>query len=158
MQRKRSFVSTRSKCLHTMIIFLGTVDQYEIGDLSGKYGTIGNRDDLSLVYYDYNLPLFGGNSILFRSLVIHYNNGSRWACTNINPKNATFHVKAKSEFIGPAFNGTISVVSLLEGYRGDFTTNGVSKSGTEEHMGDTWKGVVQLSYCVVLKQNNSFYS
>ncbi|CAB4012783.1 Superoxide dismutase [Cu-Zn] 1 [Paramuricea clavata] len=85
----------------------GTVDKYEVGDLSGKYGIIGAKDTLSLVQKDYNLPLFGGNSILFRSMVLHYNNGSRWVCSNINPKNAEFRFKVKAEFIGPDFNGDI---------------------------------------------------
>lgn len=87
----------------------GTVDEYEIGDLSGKYGTIGGKDRLFLKYNDYNLPLFGANSILFRSLVIHYNDKSRWICTNINPKNPTYHLKAQATFIGPDFNGSITV-------------------------------------------------
>lgn len=87
----------------------GTVDQYEIGDLSGKYGTISNLEELSFTHSDYNLPLFGKNSILYRSLVIHYKNNSRWMCTNIFPKDPTFHFKAESIFQGPDFNGTISV-------------------------------------------------
>ncbi|XP_028390949.1 uncharacterized protein LOC114515825 [Dendronephthya gigantea] len=87
----------------------GTVDQYEVGDLSGKYGTIGPNDTLSFVRKDYNLPLFGANSILFRSMVIHFNNGSRWVCSNINPKNETFHFDVKANFIGPEFNGSIVV-------------------------------------------------
>ena len=86
-----------------------TVDKYEVGDLSGKYGTIGANDALSLVRKDYNLPLFGENSVLFRSMVIHYNNGSRWVCSNINPKGAEFHFKVNAEFIGPEFNGSITL-------------------------------------------------
>ena len=92
-----------------------TVDKYEVGDLSGKYGTIGANDALSLVRkLDYNLPLFGENSIVFRSMVIHYNNGSRWVCSNINPKGAEFHFKVNAEFIGPEFNGNITMVSWLK--------------------------------------------
>ncbi len=93
------------------IVSVGTVDKYEVGDLSGKYGVIGAKNTLALVHKDYNLPLFGGNSILFRSMVIHYNNGSRWACSNINPKNAEFQFKVNAEFTGPEFNGSITVVS-----------------------------------------------
>lgn len=93
------------------VVPVGTVDKYEVGDLSGKYGIIGANDTLSLVQRDYNLPLFGGNSILFRSMVLHYNNGSRWVCSNINPKNAEFRFKVKAEFIGPDFNGDIIMVS-----------------------------------------------
>ena len=93
---------------------IATVDKYEVGDLSGKYGTIGAKDTLSLVRKDYNLPLFGGNSIMFRSMVIHYNNGSRWVCSNINPKNAEFLFKVQAKFNGPEFDGNLVVVSLLK--------------------------------------------
>ena len=83
--------------------------------MSGKYGTIGDHDKLSVnAYKDYNLPLFGLKSILYRSLVIHFKNGSRWVCTNIQPKNATFHFKAQANFVGPDFQGVISVVSWSE--------------------------------------------
>ncbi|MBN3297235.1 SOD4 dismutase, partial [Amia calva] len=55
----------------------GTEDQFEIGDLSGKYGLLSNLDRLEQTYVDNNLPLLGPNSIVGRSLVIHYANGSR---------------------------------------------------------------------------------
>ena len=94
-------------------LLTGTVDQYEIGDMSGKYGNIGSNTALSAVYTDYNMPLFGLNSVLFRSVVIHYNNGSRWVCSNVNPKDPTFLFKAKSSFTGTEFGGQITVVSIL---------------------------------------------
>lgn len=82
--------------------------------MSGKYGTIGAKDKLSLVRKDYNLPLFGVNSVMFRSLVIHYNNGSRWVCSNINPKNAKFLFKVKAKFNEPDFSGSFIVVSVYK--------------------------------------------
>ena len=50
---------------------VGTSDQYEMGDLSGKFGTLENRKKYSTVYNDTMLPLFGLRSILGRSIVIH---------------------------------------------------------------------------------------
>lgn len=49
----------------------GTTDQYEMGDLSGKFGTLDNRNRYSVTYNDTMLPLFGPRSILGRSVVIH---------------------------------------------------------------------------------------
>ncbi|CAG5133977.1 unnamed protein product, partial [Candidula unifasciata] len=64
-----------------------TDDMYEVGDLSSKYGTLENRQEINLTYTDLNLPLFGHNSIIGRSLVIHRNDAtaSRWLCSNIWP-------------------------------------------------------------------------
>ena len=62
----------------------GTDDQYEIGDLSGKYGLLNNKDSVNDTYTDWNLPLFGTNSILGRSVVIHKLAGAaRWVCSNV---------------------------------------------------------------------------
>lgn len=56
----------------------GTVDQYEIGDLSGKFGTLNDLNQSEVVYMDPEMPLTGPYSIVGRSLVIHYSaNGSR---------------------------------------------------------------------------------
>lgn len=56
---------------------VGTVDQYEIGDISGKFGMLSGRNQIQTVYLDPNMPLTGPFSIVGRSLVIHYLNGSR---------------------------------------------------------------------------------
>ena len=64
----------------------GTPDQYEIGDLTGKYGTYSKLDDLNEFdnwFADDNLPLFGKNSVVGRSLVIYKKDGSRWICSTI---------------------------------------------------------------------------
>ncbi|XP_066586391.1 uncharacterized protein Rsod [Prorops nasuta] len=62
----------------------GTIDQYELGDLSGKFGTLDNRKRFITSYNDTLLPLFGPRSILGRSIVIHKKNKNiRWACTTI---------------------------------------------------------------------------
>uniref|UniRef100_A0A8C9R868 Superoxide dismutase copper/zinc binding domain-containing protein n=1 Tax=Scleropages formosus TaxID=113540 RepID=A0A8C9R868_SCLFO len=52
----------------------GTVDQYEIGDITGKFGLLTNLTQVQKQYIDNNMPLSGPNSIVGRSLVIHYLN------------------------------------------------------------------------------------
>ncbi|KAK6174544.1 hypothetical protein SNE40_017798 [Patella caerulea] len=66
----------------------GTNDKYEIGDLSGKFGTLAGKDNVTMTYNDWNMPLFGKRNIAFRSLVIHRVDGSRWICTNIEDVDA----------------------------------------------------------------------
>ncbi|XP_077992860.1 uncharacterized protein LOC144446888 [Glandiceps talaboti] len=66
----------------------GTDDEYEVGDLSGKYGTLSGTD-FDQTYTDSNLPLFGSNSIVGRSVVIHKSDNSRWICANIGYPTST---------------------------------------------------------------------
>ena len=62
----------------------GTPDQYEIGDLSGKYGLLGGEHEHRGVYNDSNLPLFGRDSIVGRSIVVHKKyKAQRWACASV---------------------------------------------------------------------------
>lgn len=49
--------------LFVLFIFIGIDDEYEIGDLSGKYGFFLNFMIYNEEYWDYNLLLFGVNSI-----------------------------------------------------------------------------------------------
>lgn len=49
----------------------GTTDQYEMGDISGKFGTLENKKRCTSTFNDTMLPLFGLKSILGRSIVIH---------------------------------------------------------------------------------------
>ena len=61
-----------------------TSDEYEIGDLSGKFGTLVDLNGISETYLDPNIPLFGPYSIVGRSVVIHRSvDGPRWTCANI---------------------------------------------------------------------------
>uniref|UniRef100_A0A6I8QKX2 Superoxide dismutase copper/zinc binding domain-containing protein n=1 Tax=Xenopus tropicalis TaxID=8364 RepID=A0A6I8QKX2_XENTR len=55
----------------------GTDDEYEVGDISGRRGLLVGKDSLVKQFIDMNFPLSGTHSILGRSLVIHYTNGSR---------------------------------------------------------------------------------
>uniref|UniRef100_A0A3Q4GBL5 Superoxide dismutase copper/zinc binding domain-containing protein n=1 Tax=Neolamprologus brichardi TaxID=32507 RepID=A0A3Q4GBL5_NEOBR len=49
-----------------------THDMYEVGDLSAKHGSIAGRNMVDMTFTDFNLPLFGKNSIVGRS-VCNYN-------------------------------------------------------------------------------------
>lgn len=62
-----------------------TSDQFEVGDLSGKFGSLSGQNDLYREYTDPNIPLFGRFSILDRSIVIHEDDapGTRFVCSNI---------------------------------------------------------------------------
>ncbi|XP_071947606.1 uncharacterized protein [Antedon mediterranea] len=61
-----------------------TLDMYELGDLSGKYGDFVGLDSVNETYMDWNLPLFGRNSVIGRSIVIHFSaDGARWVCSTI---------------------------------------------------------------------------
>lgn len=65
--------------------FERTDDLYEVGDLSGKFGSLNGLQDVEQEHVDGNLPLFGPHSIAGRSIVIHRNaaGAPRWVCTNI---------------------------------------------------------------------------
>ena len=60
-----------------------TFDAYEIGDLSGKFGGLIGLNSTNSTYADPYLSLFGIESIVGRSVVIHYLNGDLWLCANI---------------------------------------------------------------------------
>jgi len=63
---------------------VGTPDQYEIGDLSGKYGLPKQQSNMRGVFNDSNLPLFGAQSVVGRSIVVHKKyKAERWACASI---------------------------------------------------------------------------
>lgn len=78
-----------------------TYDMYEVGDLSAKYGMLNDLGSKNETYTDYNLQLFGHNSIVGRSLVIHRNDAtaSRWVCVNIEPEYPV--VAAEALFLYP---------------------------------------------------------
>jgi len=61
----------------------GTPDQFEVGDLSGKYGNLDGLNSVKRVYNDTSLPMFGLHSIIGRSIVLHKDRGKRWACSTI---------------------------------------------------------------------------
>jgi Cu/Zn superoxide dismutase len=62
----------------------GSVDKFEAGDLSGKYGSLKDLDRFEAEAYDPRLSLFSKYSVLGRSIVVHnYPKPSRWTCANI---------------------------------------------------------------------------
>ncbi|KAK3509936.1 hypothetical protein QTP70_023768 [Hemibagrus guttatus] len=114
----------------------GTVDQYEIGDISGKFGDLADQNQFENHYKDSNMPLSGPNSIIGRSLVIHYRNGSRMQCADITAMNssdghwiiakAIFNrsVKGKVIMSQQCFpDGSFSDVTLLVDFKESNTVN-----------------------------------
>lgn len=88
----------------------GTVDQYEIGDISGKFGLLTNRNNFEAVYMDPNMPMTGPYAVPGRSIVVHYTNGSRMRCANITAeRNADGQfVRARAVFSGMV-NGVVTL-------------------------------------------------
>uniref|UniRef100_A0A3P9JLK0 Superoxide dismutase copper/zinc binding domain-containing protein n=1 Tax=Oryzias latipes TaxID=8090 RepID=A0A3P9JLK0_ORYLA len=61
-----------------------THDKYEIGDLSTKHESLKDKSMIMKTFTDFNLPLFGQNSIVGRSVVIHsQTDNARFACASI---------------------------------------------------------------------------
>ena len=62
----------------------GSSDQYEVGDLSGKYGDLKLKERVNGSFVDPSLSLYGARSIIGRSVVIHKSpKPERWVCANI---------------------------------------------------------------------------
>ena len=62
----------------------GSSDKYEVGDLSGKYGSLKGLNEYEIDRIDPLLTLFGKFSVVGRSVIIHnYPKPSRWTCANI---------------------------------------------------------------------------
>ena len=83
----------------------------EVGDLSGKHGAMSGT--VSTVYSDGNLPLYGTNSVVGRSVVIHDSSGARVSCANVVLSGSVKTVTAT--FSGPTVTGKI-VLSQGAGY------------------------------------------
>lgn len=63
---------------------IGSSDQYQVGDLSGKLGLLDDKISQRCEFIDTNLPLHGPNSIIGRSIVIHKKEkGDRWLCGSL---------------------------------------------------------------------------
>ncbi|XP_033756043.1 uncharacterized protein LOC117338803 isoform X2 [Pecten maximus] len=99
----------------------GTNDQYEVGDLSNKYGLLNGLTELNIVKMDSNLPLFGVNSVIGRSVVIHKQvDGSRWVCATIEAEASVIQAVATFKYpvIGyiflrqPQMNGPLSETQI----------------------------------------------
>ncbi|RXG69330.1 Superoxide dismutase [Cu-Zn], partial [Armadillidium vulgare] len=79
---------------------MGSHDQYELGDLSGKHGMLLGVNSISATVIDHNLPLFGPRSVNGRSIVIHKDDGSRWVCANLRLVNTDL-IRAVATFRYP---------------------------------------------------------
>ncbi|KAM4698728.1 LOW QUALITY PROTEIN: uncharacterized protein WCC33_014269 [Rhinophrynus dorsalis] len=92
----------------------GTDDEYEVGDITGRRGSLVGRDMLTTQYLDMNFPLSGAHSILGRSLVIHYSNGSRMQCASLLPDLDSDGelVRAQAVFKGN-LKGNISLMQIV---------------------------------------------
>jgi hypothetical protein len=84
----------------------GTSDQYAVGDMSGKYGTLANKQAEVFKAFDFNLPLYGYFSVVGRAVVIYAPDGPPLACANIELQDnnittayATFDVPLQGQFI-----------------------------------------------------------
>lgn len=84
---------------------VGTVDQYEIGDISGKFGLLTDQNDFNALYRDPDMPLTGPYSIVERSIVVHYTNGSRMRCANVS---ADRNADGQWTIAEAVFNGTVT--------------------------------------------------
>ena len=100
-----------------------TSDQFEIGDLSRKFGSLAELDSINETFSDPNIPLSGVNGIIGRSIVIHYPNGSRWLCSDIVHSGAvvqhtvtlnTSNVTGRVTFIQPADSPFADTVIIVE--------------------------------------------
>ncbi|XP_065657005.1 uncharacterized protein LOC101240538 isoform X2 [Hydra vulgaris] len=85
----------------------GSYDKYEAGDLSGKYGTLLGKNNFSLQIVDVSLQLYGFNTIVGRSVVLHRTDGSRFICANIEP--------GGSKMLSLLVNYTANSKSVLDG-------------------------------------------
>ena len=63
---------------------VGSLDQYEVGDLSGKFGGLDNKAKHVADLEDQSVSLGGQHSVIGRSVVIHKKEKSfRWVCGTI---------------------------------------------------------------------------
>jgi len=84
----------------------GSTDQFAVGDLSGKFGSLSGKEREVFTAYDFNLPLFGQFSVIGRAVVIYAPEGPAISCTNIELSGnnvttayATFDVPLQGQFI-----------------------------------------------------------
>ena len=85
-----------------------TSDQFEIGDLSGKFGGLSGLDEILADYTDPNVPLFGPFSVIGRSIVIHLDDegGTRWVCSDIHRTRQILQVV--TNFTSASFSGSVT--------------------------------------------------
>lgn len=97
-----------------------THDRYELGDLSAKHMSLAGKNEVDMVFTDFNLPLFGHNSIVGRSVVIHKTDGARYVCASISYPDEVIVARARfqSPVVGEIWftqlkNNPLSDVSIF---------------------------------------------
>jgi len=76
----------------------GTHFDFEIGDLSRRHGVLGDQDGLIGEFNDWNLPLFGENSVVGKSIVFHrHGHSMRLDCHNL-VENKNYNRKERFQF------------------------------------------------------------
>lgn len=113
-----------------------THDRYEVGDLSNKHMSLAGRNEVDATFMDFNLPLFGRNSIVGRSVVIHETDGARYVCASIGYPGEV--VVARATFRSPVVgeirftqlsNNPLSDVSIFV----DLSHGDPNSSSTQNH-------------------------
>ena len=89
-----------------------TSDQFEIGDLSGKFGGLSGLEELEAVYMDPNVPLFGPFSVIGRSIVIHLADSSRWVCADVQRTRQFLQITTMIST--SSFSGNVTFIQLAD--------------------------------------------
>jgi Cu/Zn superoxide dismutase len=128
---------------HSPLPSTGSTDQYEMGDLSGKFGMLDGLKEYSTTYNDTELPLFGYESLLGRSIVVHKKEKMlRWACSTLergyspseareirgiasfhNPNGFAFGYIRMTQLIGNDGSKSDTVIEIKLRHPGDFNRN-----------------------------------
>lgn len=80
-------------------------EHHELGDLSGRFGSLDRRVDYKASFNDTSISLYGYQSILGRSVIIYKREKNRrWACSSFdrsyNPKDSR-EIRAIASFHNP---------------------------------------------------------
>ncbi|XP_055013791.1 uncharacterized protein cusr isoform X1 [Boleophthalmus pectinirostris] len=126
---------------------MGTLDQYEVGDISGKFGMLTGHDEMQSVLSDSNLPLTGPYSIVGRSVVVHYTNGSRMRCADITADKDTDGHWAMAKGV---FNSTLTGTVLM---RQQIFSDGSSMDTTLEVTLHSATGVISSNVSLHISTN-----
>ena len=103
----------------------------EVGDLSGKHGFLVDLNNISTQYTDSSFTLFSGNnSIIGRSVVIHFQNSSRWVCADI------LVVNNYSETTTAGITGTATIT-----YTGPVSVNPTGANPTDNTLKSTTNAI-----------------
>lgn len=85
----------------------GTPDQYPVGDLSGKYGSLAGKDNVFAHLLDPTLPLSGPESIMGRILIAYGSDQTPLVCVNVLPVGVQL-VRARATFEG-TLRGSVTI-------------------------------------------------